>query len=70
MSLWLAVFTAAAFVAASAVIAGLARSPAIPARTTTPSSPMDHAEKILASRYARHEISADEYGRMLVVLRR
>jgi uncharacterized membrane protein len=39
-------------------------------RVSMPSSPLDHAEKILASRYARHEISAEEYGRMLVVLRK
>lgn len=36
-------------------------------RATTP---LDEAERILARRYARGEISAEEYDRMLAVLRR
>lgn len=37
----------------------------------TPSrSPLDEAERILGARYAHGDISADEYQRMLVVLRR
>jgi uncharacterized membrane protein len=31
---------------------------------------LDHAERILANRYARGQITVDEYGRMLAVLRR
>ena len=42
-------------------------SVAIPNR---PTSPMDEAERILATRYARGEITPDEYSRMLAVLRR
>lgn len=34
------------------------------------SSPLDHAERILAGRYARREITTDQYRRMLAVLRR
>lgn len=33
-------------------------------------SPIDEAERILSERYARGEIMADEYDRMLVILRR
>jgi len=32
-------------------------------------SPMDEAERILAARYARGEITPQEYQRMLVILR-
>ena len=35
-----------------------------------PSSPVDEAERILAHRYAKGEITAEEYDRMLVILRR
>ena len=42
-------------------------STAIPSR---PTSPMDEAERILAARYAKGEITPDEYSRMLSVLRR
>jgi len=38
--------------------------------TRVPSSPIDEAERILARRYVRHEITAEEYERMLAVLRR
>ena len=34
------------------------------------SSPMDQAERILAQRYRNREITAEEYDRMLVILRR
>ncbi len=37
---------------------------------TRPTSPLDEAERILARRYARAEITAEEYGRMLAILRR
>lgn len=52
--------------AALAVAAGRAgdRAPA-PLR-----SPLDEAERILARRYARGEITFREYGRMVAVLRR
>lgn len=33
-------------------------------------SPIDHAERILAHRYARGLIDTEEYARMLAVLRR
>lgn len=33
-------------------------------------SPIDEAERILAHRYAKGEITAEEYDRMLVILRR
>jgi len=35
-----------------------------------PRSPLDEAERILARRYAKAEITAEEYGRMLAILRR
>jgi len=35
-----------------------------------PTSPLDEAERILARRYARAEITAEEYSRMLAILRR
>lgn len=41
--------------------------------TTRPvrsASPIDEAERILSRRYARGEITAEEYDRMLVILRR
>lgn len=37
---------------------------------TGPISPLDEAERILAHRYARGQITSDEYDRMLTVLRR
>ena len=37
---------------------------------TRSSSPLDEAERILSRRYARGEISFEEYDRMLVILRR
>jgi uncharacterized membrane protein len=33
------------------------------------STPVDHAERILAGRYARGQITASEYQRMLAILR-
>ena len=41
-----------------------------PARLSVGSSAVDQAERILAYRYATHEITAEEYDRMLVILRR
>ena len=35
-----------------------------------PSSPVDEAERVLSRRYARGVISADEYDRMMAILRR
>jgi len=35
-----------------------------------PTSPMDEAERILATRYAKGEFTPDEYSRMLSILRR
>ena len=35
-----------------------------------PTSPLDEAERILATRYAKGEITSDEYSRMLSILRR
>lgn len=35
-----------------------------------PSSPLDEAERILAHRYAKGDITPEEYTRMLVILRR
>ena len=35
-----------------------------------PSSPLDEAERILAARYAKGELTAEEYERMLIILRR
>jgi len=41
-----------------------------PARLGVGSSAVDQAERILAHRYANHEITAEEYDRMLLILRR
>ena len=41
-----------------------------PIRASHGSSPVDEAERILARRYAKAEITAEEYDRMLVILRR
>jgi uncharacterized membrane protein len=35
-----------------------------------PASPVDEAERVLSRRYARGSISADEYDRMMAILRR
>ena len=35
-----------------------------------PTSPVDEAERVLSRRYARGAISADEYHRMMAILRR
>ena len=37
---------------------------------STPISPLDEAERILARRYARREITTEEYERMLTILKR
>jgi len=37
--------------------------------TPAPRSPLDEAERILAARYARGEITPQEYQRMLTILR-
>jgi uncharacterized membrane protein len=41
-----------------------------PNRAARSTSPVDQAERILAHRYAKGEITADEYRRMLSILRR
>ena len=41
-----------------------------PARATRATSPVDEAGRILAQRYAMGDITAEEYDRMLVILRR
>lgn len=38
--------------------------------THRPASPLEQAEYILAQRYARRAITAEEYERMLAILRR
>jgi uncharacterized membrane protein len=35
-----------------------------------PTSPLDEAERILSARYAKGEITPEEYARMLTILRR
>ena len=35
-----------------------------------PASPIDEAERVLSRRYARGTINAEEYGRMMAILRR
>jgi uncharacterized membrane protein len=35
-----------------------------------PASPVDEAERVLSRRYARGAITADEYSRMIAILRR
>lgn len=57
------VVAVAVFVAARPVARSVAEAP-------RSSNPLDHAERILAARYARGIISAAEYERMLSVLRR
>ncbi len=37
---------------------------------STPIAPLDEAERILAQRYARRQISAEEYQRMITILKR
>ena len=41
-----------------------------PVHAARGTSPVDEAERILAHRYAKGEITAEEYDRMLVILRR
>jgi uncharacterized membrane protein len=55
----------------SAVALVLIRVPTTPAREPARAvSPFDEAERILSSRYARGQITPEEYERMLTVLRR
>lgn len=63
--------TTVVFATAACVLAFIAKSVYGPhPQVTVPASPVDHAERILASRYARGLITAEEYERMLAVLRR
>ncbi|HEY5540583.1 MAG TPA: SHOCT domain-containing protein [Coriobacteriia bacterium] len=41
-----------------------------PVRAARGTSPVDEAGRILAHRYAKGEITAEEYDRMLMILRR
>ena len=41
-----------------------------PAHINRGMTPVDEAERILAQRYAKGEITPEEYDRMLVILRR
>lgn len=63
----------AAIVGATAVVLVLTRHDGSFASTapmtSTHVSPLDEAERILARRYAQAEISAEEYKRMLTILR-
>lgn len=65
---------AACAIAASAVYLVLSRhTNTVTATASGPSratSPFDEAERILAQRYAKAEITAEEYGRMLAIIRR
>lgn len=64
----------AAVLGATAVVMVLARHggsyATVASESSHPASPLDEAERILARRYARAEISAEEYSRMLAILRR
>jgi len=64
----------AAIVGATAVVLVLTRHGGALATSTPlaahPTSPLDEAERILARRYAQAEITAEEYSRMLAILRR
>ncbi|HSK48256.1 MAG TPA: SHOCT domain-containing protein [Coriobacteriia bacterium] len=60
-------------VAATAMVVVLARDGVrelSPFRARTPLSAVQHAERILAKRYARGQINAQEYMRTLEVLHR
>lgn len=55
----------------SAVALILLRTPTTPAHAPARAvSPFDEAERILSSRYAKGQITPEEYERMLTVLRR
>lgn len=64
----------AAVLGATALVLVLIRNGGTYATVTSgsdrPLSPLDEAERILARRYAQAEITAEEYSRMLVILRR
>lgn len=64
----------AAVLGATALIMVLTRHAGTYATVTSgpthPASPLDEAERILARRYAQAEITAEEYSRMLAILRR
>jgi uncharacterized membrane protein len=70
MGIWIAAAAVLGILVATLLITQASRGLEQKASVPVPRSPLDYAERILASRYARNEISADEYGRMLVVLRR
>lgn len=70
MTMTMILVTAFAFAAVALFVMLAARSHQTAPRVTKPTTPLDHAERILASRYARGVITAEEYERMLTVLRR
>jgi uncharacterized membrane protein len=57
-------------VAAIAIVSHRDALVAHPTRTGHAVNALDEAERILAQRYAHGEITAEEYDRMLVILRR
>lgn len=61
-------FSVAAFIVLATVALCTPRTAARPSRQE--SSPLDEAERILARRYSRGEITFDEYERMMTLLRR
>lgn len=63
----------AAIIGATALVLVLTRHGSVFSTVTSapshPTSPLDEAERILARRYAKAEITAEEYSRMLAILR-
>ncbi len=64
------VIGALAFAALLAVGRGRGRLAVAVSSLSRPDSPVDEAERVLSRRYARGAISADEYDRMMAILRR
>lgn len=56
--------------AAAVAIVGHREGALAPSTAAHGTSPIDEAERILARRYAVGEISAEEFERMLIILRR
>lgn len=61
---------AAAAVVSIVLLARNARAEALICQFRSASTPVDHAQRILAGRFARGQITAEEYERMLAVLHR
>ncbi len=71
----LAIFTLALLTGVAAAVAIGGQTHAFSARALSaahsrPTTPLDEAERILGARYARGEITPDEFARMLAILRR